>query len=78
VVSYAIFKFINFIVPLRVTNEEEEEGLDASQHNEKYVQGTILVATKEGVIEQEVKADFFETISYTEKTNGTAPAVYSK
>src|SRR5690242_18437638 len=28
VVSYAIFKFINFIVPLRVTNEQEEEGLD--------------------------------------------------
>jgi len=78
VVSYAIFKFINFIVPLRVTNEQEEEGLDASQHDEKYVQGTILVATKEGVIEKEVKADFFETISYTEKTNGTAPAVYSK
>lgn len=78
VVSYAIFKFINFIVPLRVSNEEEEEGLDASQHNEKYVQGTILVATKEGVVEKEVKADFFETISYTEKTNGTAPAVYSK
>lgn len=79
VVSFAIFKFINFIVPLRVSNEEEEEGLDASQHNEKYVQGTILVATKEGVVEKEVKADFFETISYTEKTNGTpAAASYSK
>jgi Amt family ammonium transporter len=63
VVSYAIFKFINFIVPLRVSDKEEEEGLDATQHNEKYVQGTILVATKEGVIEKEVKADFFETIS---------------
>lgn len=43
VVSYAIFKFINFILPLRVTSEEEEEGLDATQHNEKYVQGTLLV-----------------------------------
>src|SRR5574337_3965 len=42
VVSFAIFKFINFIVPIRVSNQEEEEGLDASQHNEKYVQGTIL------------------------------------
>jgi Amt family ammonium transporter len=78
VVSYAIFKFINFIVPLRVTNQEEEEGLDASQHNEKYVQGTILVATKEGVIEKEVKADFFETIAATEKTNGTVTTAYSK
>lgn len=36
VVSYAIFKFIGLILPLRVTEEEEEVGLDASQHNEKY------------------------------------------
>ncbi len=43
VVSYAIFNFINFILPLRVTSEEEEEGLDSTQHNEKYVQGTLLV-----------------------------------
>jgi Amt family ammonium transporter len=42
-VSYGIFRFINFILPLRVTVEEEEIGLDASQHNEKYVQGTLLV-----------------------------------
>jgi Amt family ammonium transporter len=79
VVSYAIFKFINFIVPLRVSNEEEEEGLDASQHNEKYMQGTILVATKEGVVEKDVEPTFFETISYTEKTNGAPTAAhYSK
>jgi Amt family ammonium transporter len=42
-VSFAIFKFINFILPLRVSEREEEEGLDASQHNEKYLQGTLLV-----------------------------------
>lgn len=42
-VSYLIFKFINFILPLRVTEEEEELGLDSTQHNEKYVQGTLLV-----------------------------------
>lgn len=76
--SYAIFKFINFIVPLRVSNQEEEEGLDASQHNEKYVQGTILVATKEGVVEKEVEPSFFETISSTEKTNGKVTTAYSK
>lgn len=35
-VSWAIFKFINFILPLRVSSEEEEMGLDATQHNEKY------------------------------------------
>jgi Amt family ammonium transporter len=43
VVSYAIFKFINWILPLRVSSEEEELGLDQSQHNEKYMQGTLLV-----------------------------------
>lgn len=43
VVSYGIFKFINFVVPLRVSESEEEEGLDASQHDEKYLQGTLLV-----------------------------------
>jgi Amt family ammonium transporter len=42
-VSFVIFKFINFILPLRVTSEEEEIGLDASQHNEKYLQGTLLI-----------------------------------
>lgn len=36
VVSFAIFKFIGMVLPLRVTEEEEELGLDASQHNEKY------------------------------------------
>jgi Amt family ammonium transporter len=53
-VSWLIFKFINFIVPLRVSREEEEEGLDASQHDEKYTQGTLLVATPEGLKEQEI------------------------
>lgn len=78
VVSFIIFKFINLIVPIRVSNQEEEEGLDASQHNEKYVQGTILVATKEGVVEKEVQPDFFETVAFTEKTNGTITTAYSK
>jgi len=36
VVSFAIFKLVNLIEPIRVTSEEEEEGLDTSQHNEKY------------------------------------------
>ncbi len=41
--SYLIFKFINFVLPIRVSTEDEELGLDASQHNEKYLQGTLLV-----------------------------------
>jgi Amt family ammonium transporter len=45
VVSFAIFKLINVIQPIRVTSEEEEEGLDASQHNEKYLQGTLIMST---------------------------------
>ncbi|MCX2451006.1 ammonium transporter [Pedobacter sp. PLR] len=44
VVSFLIFKFINVIQPIRVTSEEEEAGLDASQHDEKYFQGTLIVA----------------------------------
>ena len=55
-VSYGIFKFVNFIVPVRVSDEEEAAGLDASQHDEKYVQGTLLVATKDGLREQEITA----------------------
>lgn len=47
-VSFLIFKFINFILPLRVTEEEEELGLDETQHNEKYVQGTLLVNGENG------------------------------
>src|SRR5882762_6951227 len=53
--SWIIFKFINFIVPIRVSNEEEAEGLDASQHDENYVQGTLLVATPNGLKEQEIE-----------------------
>jgi Amt family ammonium transporter len=56
-VSFLIFKFINFILPLRVTPEEEELGLDETQHNEKYVQGTLLVADGNGkLIEKHVES----------------------
>lgn len=50
--SYGIFRFINFILPLRVSEEEEVLGLDATQHNEKYLQGTLLVA-KNGQMKEE-------------------------
>ena len=45
--SFLIFKLINLFQPIRVTSEEEEEGLDSSQHNEKYSQGTLIVAGQE-------------------------------
>ena len=34
--SLIIFKFINWVMPIRVSLEDEVRGLDASQHNEKY------------------------------------------
>jgi Amt family ammonium transporter len=45
VVSFLIFKVINTFQPIRVSSEEEEEGLDVSQHNEKYSQGTLIVVS---------------------------------
>lgn len=54
--SYGIFRFINFILPLRVSEEEEVLGLDATQHNEKYLQGTLLVA-KNGELKTEEKTE---------------------
>ncbi|MFN8290008.1 MAG: ammonium transporter [Chitinophagaceae bacterium] len=55
-VSYGIFKFINFVVPLRVSESEEEEGLDASQHDEKYLQGTLLVHNNGQMEEKTIEA----------------------
>jgi Amt family ammonium transporter len=49
-VSFLIFKFINFILPLRVSEAEEEAGLDESQHNEKYTQGTLIVTATNGMV----------------------------
>ena len=52
-VSFLIFKFINLFQPIRVSIEDEELGLDASQHNEKYLQGTLLVNEKvDGLINE--------------------------
>jgi Amt family ammonium transporter len=54
VMSYIIFKVINMILPMRVTQAEEAEGLDASQHDEKYFQGHLLVSTN-GMEEKSVE-----------------------
>ena len=34
--SYLLFKLVNFITPLRVREDQEERGLDASQHGENF------------------------------------------
>lgn len=52
-VSYGIFKLINLIMPMRVSAADEELGLDATQHNEKYLQGTLLVKHNGALTEEE-------------------------
>jgi Amt family ammonium transporter len=56
IVSYLIFKLIDYVLPLRVSSEDEDRGLDESQHNEKYVQGTLLINMDGKVKELEVTA----------------------
>ncbi|MDQ6903252.1 MAG: ammonium transporter [Bacteroidota bacterium] len=58
-VSYGIFKLIDLIMPMRVSQEDEEAGLDSSQHNEKYLQGTLLV--KNNGISTEHERSVFDT-----------------
>lgn len=56
VVSYGIFKLINLIQPIRVTSAEEELGLDASQHDEKYLEPSQLFSTN-GTTKHEERAE---------------------
>ncbi len=52
-VSYGIFKLINLIHPLRVTQEEEELGLDLSQHNEVYHPNNMSIDGQGKLAEEE-------------------------
>ncbi|MDB5192186.1 MAG: Ammonia channel protein [Segetibacter sp.] len=52
IVSFLIFKVVNLVQPIRVSSEDEELGLDASQHNENYTQGTLLV-NHNGTVKEE-------------------------
>jgi Amt family ammonium transporter len=60
--SYGIFKFINWVMPMRVSKADEELGLDASQHNEKYLQGILLVKHNGALTEEE--KGIAETINF--------------
>ena len=42
---------------MRVSEADEEMGTDATQHNEKYLQGTLLVKQEGSIIEQEIGLD---------------------
>ncbi len=53
--SYLLFKLVNLIQPIRVSRDEEEEGLDATQHNEKYSQGTLIVSDNGSVYETDAE-----------------------
>lgn len=64
IVSYGIFKLINLIMPMRVSMAEEELGLDASQHNEKYLQGTLLVKHNSNITLTEEEKGIAETINF--------------
>ena len=56
IVSFFIFKLINIVQPMRVGLRDEELGLDVSQHNENYMQGTLIVKMNdEGVLNDEDK-----------------------
>ncbi len=57
IVSYLIFKLINAIEPIRVSSADEELGLDASQHNESYTQGTLLVTQPNGKLKEVLVED---------------------
>jgi Amt family ammonium transporter len=47
IVSFGIFKFINLLISLRVSEKDEDEGLDVTQHDEKYIQGSLLLKPNE-------------------------------
>ena len=53
VVAWIIFNLINLVNPIRVTEDEEEAGLDETQHGENYVQGTLLVKKENQILEFE-------------------------
>jgi Amt family ammonium transporter len=44
--------------------KDEEEGLDASQHNEKYLQGTLLVTNGKLTKETEIEKGTAEVMNF--------------
>ncbi len=52
-VSYGIFKLINLIHPLRVSDEDESLGLDVSQHNENY-HPALLTVQDNGALKEQI------------------------
>jgi len=53
-VSYGIFKFVNFIVPVRSARKRRKRVWMQVSMTRSIRQGTLLVATPEGLKEQEI------------------------
>ena len=66
---------------MRVSKAEEEIGLDASQHDEKYLQGTLLVKENTMLVEDngtlltKKERDLTEMIDFWEKLIGQIPFI---
>ncbi len=45
--SYILYKLTDWIIPMRVTAEEEEQGLDMSQHGESIMDGDLLLQVRD-------------------------------
>jgi len=60
-ISYGIFKLINFIEPIRVSEEEEEQGLDITQHDEELYAYRVVDKV---MLEEEIKTVASEIRSY--------------
>ena len=57
-VSYLIFKFIDFVLPMRVSEADEEAGLDESQHNEQYSHGAFIINSTGSIYEKVAEENF--------------------
>jgi Amt family ammonium transporter len=44
--SFILYKLTDWIIPMRVTSDEEEQGLDLSQHGESLIDGDLLLQAK--------------------------------
>lgn len=60
-ISYGIFKLINLIEPIRVSEEDEEQGLDITQHDEELYAYRVVDKV---ILEGEIKTVVHETRRY--------------
>lgn len=71
--TYCIFAVVDFIVPLRVTEEEEAVGLDKSMHSEEY--GHVPIWKPSGSSDGEGNAGFVGLDSLSAAHDGKMPVI---